>query len=403
MLHWMQAMSSGTLRAGRETLLLLGLPLLGCSGPVAASSARLPFRVAVIPVEVVTIPQAMRVEEDDPLTITLHADALSEDLVRSLREECFTETELLAYPAAVSRQEFFNSPGADQMDYWSRAAAAAKADLVLQPVVRYREDVEHEMKGFMVFLNLLTFTLGGPFCWWIDDHSYRPEAYLSVRLYDLSRAIQTDKAITSSDQLVAFESRSPELEFDFVDRVGDGWGSYLLSCLVPSTLLRGESEGVREQIQVTLGQEFGSEVVGRLWDREQEIIVPDRLVSFFPDPKTLEARRISLDAIRVTGELLLRRDAGVDSLDSFALLPSGMTDWQEELFDGGVLDDALTTRADRYFRYSLDTTVAVLPGATSVQLRVTQGGRNNLERTFTLPVSPAGEEGQALAWERRRR
>jgi hypothetical protein len=386
--------------------ILLALLLPACISQEAEPNARLPFHVAVIPVESKALnglPAAGEEVADVDLQIQLDSTVVSQQIVTQLEEQCFAKVSLLNPPGNHTLNTFARQPAADQMAHWRSQAEQVEADLVLQLVLRYEPRIPNEINGFMFFLNFLTFSLGGPFCWWTDDRSYDLGATLTARLYDLNTPTDPLHSFPRGAQLAEFDSLAPSLDLDFVDRAGGSWVYYGVSFLIPSGLLASESDGTREQLELEASEGLASDLVTRLWDREQEIIVASRMTNFFLDPAEWQVVRASPEEVLLKGDIILKKDASVDGLDSFAVNTSSTSPWVEEGFAEGTRDDQLSTETEEYYRFHLARVIPMQPGAQTVQFRVRDAGRNSKSRTYTIPILSAGSSGQALAWERRRR
>lgn len=343
---------------------LLPLLLGACAGAPEAR-AKLPFHVAVIPP--VAIGNATAVSKDgNPTELVFAVD--ERQLAFALHDAlAATFTMVTPLPAPAS---------AGAATDWLAAATQQRADLVLQPTLRFDPELRTALND-RFWLNLPLFALGGPFCWWVSDRSYHCYSRLEGQLFDVAVAATRDKpALEGGTRVLRVEREVTEASLRFTQRA-DGAGAYVLSLVCPAGLLAQQSSAVPAQLDRAVVFELCQAMAKSLMDRATEITESD-LVGFHPRgvavtreggmPVIAGEMVLGLGQANELGSLRYRVDGGefVDAaFGAPALVSVGGADKGRRVYP---------------FRIALPAT------ARSVQLEVEQLDRAATRRTFTYVV-----------------
>jgi hypothetical protein len=355
----------------RSSLTLAVLGLASCASQPPREPSRLPFHVAVVPVEV-SARAAPGPQDDDSeradVDLQFESKTLTQALAGALDEGCFTRVSLLT-PV----------PGAAQVDPyagWLEEARAKGADLILDAKLTYDPAIRTELNG-QFWLNLPLFLVGGPFNWLVNDRSYLVDVRVELELYDVATALRSGQSLDASSRVARVERRSDEVRLDFIDRA-DSAGHWALSLLVPSGLLAQESGSVPEELELTLSEQLAADLRGAIEEHVYDIRSSE-VVAFYPEAEDivssagqrfLEGQMVlELGDVSELGELRYRIDSG----------PLVSAAWGPDELDRSA------RRPTR--RYPFRIPLGDLDSGT-VQLEVQQLDRFASTRTFTYLIPP---------------
>lgn len=370
--------------------LLLGavaLAPVGCAATTGVAGGPLPFKVAVIPFEAaaLTVPAADgSASEEDGIAPHFDAKQLTGAVCDALRDR-FADAVVLPWPAGSTPEEFQRLPRSEQDAWWRRACADADADLVLEcdAKVPRRATYEHN-EAF--WLNLPLFLIGGPFCWFVDDTTYRGEARLEAVLHQVLPIAGGRATFADGDAEVArFEVRLDEVRLDFLDRA-EPLG-YVFSLVVPPGLLERDNPHVEEHFAAAVGSGLAAGLARRVDESSGTILATENLADFY--------LLRDVKAVARGGEVVVSGHVEVRS-DSASDVRACVVRCGDRSVDGtlseALPDPALSSEREPRSRISFSATLPREEGADRVRIEVTQGGRDPIGRTFTVPIvaSPAG-------------
>lgn len=360
-------------------LRLLLRSLAACAVLFAAACAttqqqreRLPFHVAVAPVEVVTdLSLAAKAGEPTELQIGLDRDRVIERLEQAVATT-FAKVTVLPRPTG-------DEPAGARATGWITAAQEAGADLLLVAELRYHPAVQSELND-RFWLNLPLFAIGGPFCWFVADRTYYCQSRLDGELFDVTAAgASRRRTLDPSSRVVRLPARGAEASLNFLQRA-DGVGSYLLSVVCPAGLLATESAAIPGALDEAIVDQLCAQMATDMTDRETEIREAD-LVDFFPrnvrvvggpSQRALEGEFVlRLGAANELGRLRYRLGGGGAYQDASWIQPAANTDPAD--------------RRTYAFRIAVGGT-----GSEFVQVEVEQLDQALTRRTFTFLVPRAG-------------
>ena len=354
------------LALARLAALALLAPLSACGSMGARERARLPFHVALLPVTV-SAHAADATAADDDVALTLDPERVRASLAEVLGEECFVRVSVTD-PAVLPGDD----PAALQAEL--AAAAAQGADLVLACSVDHDPSLRAK-RNEKFWLNLPLFLLGGPACYFIDDHSYVGNARLRASLQDVHPLV--DGRATLADgrcEYLYVEGRLSDLTLDFLDRA-PGAGSYLLSLLVPSGLLAGRGSRVDESLAEHAADELAHAVADELLRSAGPLLAGARTCPFFLGDDV--ALRTDERGTIVSGRVLVRRDSPVRLAACRARVGSAATTYD-------FPRQASSPPGERYDEYPFE--LRLDDHGPLVRLEIAAGGRDVLSRSYTLSV-----------------
>jgi len=370
----------------RALLLCAGLLApVGCTATTSVSGGTLPFKVAVIPFDAAALPD-LASEGSAPEGNSIVPRFDSTQLTGAVRDALrgrFADAIVLPWPAGTSPEEFQRLPRSEQDAWWRRACADADADLVLEcdAKVPRRASYEHNET---FWLNLPLFLIGGPFCWFVDDTTYRGEARLQAVLHQVLPIAGGRATFADGDAEVArFEVRLDEVRLDFLDRA-EPLG-YVFSLVVPPGLLERNNRHVEEHFAAAVGSGLAAGLARRVDESSGTILATEDLADFYllRDVKAV-ARR---GEVVVSGHVEVRSDSAAD-------LRGCVVRCGERVVDGTLSeaqpDPVLSSERAPRSRIAFTATLPHDEGADRVRIELTQGGRDPIGRTFTvLIVAPA--------------
>jgi len=366
----------------RKPLSILAALVLSasCASTDRASELSLPFHVALIPLQV---DEAGETEADGDLTVHIDAERADSALLLRLDRECFAVATLLRVPSDVDPADFAALEQKERDALWVAAARAAGADLILEGRLTY-EPRFTTSSNEKFWLNLPLFLLGGPFCYFIDDRSYRGRGNLRATLHDLPPLLAGRATLDDGRaRILDVETTFRETELDFLDRV-DGLLPMTASLLVPAGLLQRAGPRVSERLAEQLLEELCDQAAADIRRSRGTVAKAERTESFYLDP-----------AIDV-----LRDDEG-PALHASVLLNPNEADRIELAFAtldavelstsvGEAVPDAGAGNL-RQQMLRLPVRVRLPPGAAGIlRLELLSSGRNPDRRSFSIDLAELG-------------
>jgi len=356
---------------GRTFLSILGSTLLvaGCCTTAPTPDEPLSFHVAVMPLD---IQASSEVVPAGGLTLDLDGERLATALSETLAGRGFVRVSLLE-----QSEERGGVPESrlHRERYWQERAQQADADMIVRVRLDYDTAVdEHTNDKFC--LNLPPFfLLGGPFCYFLDDRSYKASAGLQVDFFDLTDvhdALLDEYRVLELSICAEFEGTS----LDFIDRAGSSVRWYLASLVVPAGLLARQTDAVQQRIETEaveeLTQELLSEVLAFRLDFHQ-----NDLASFHLDESSLRVRRAPDGTMSLAIPFV---DTGGTGLRAYSLSAAGHELLRGDLSDAREIDG----------RIWIQGIVVVPTEARFLRLRVEDA--TDGARSYTFRVDEAVEE-----------
>jgi hypothetical protein len=349
-----------------------------CTAAPAKESRPIPMRLAVMPITSIGDRERVNVEDLDGTDMVLSRDGrrFARAVVDALDRKLFAQAFLLE-PGTPPAE------GAPPID-WAALAEQQGADALLSLELACNPAVM-EASNSSYYLNFLLFAIGGPFCWWLSDHTYDVEAKLSAELYDIPRLRRENAAPGSESSGVARISDaaapSERLEMSFTDRADGNAGQYALSVVWPAPLLMEDNEDVRETIETQVIRALAERLAADMRADREFILVAPFLAPFHVD---VDSARAYSDAggVHLRAEVLVMADSRVENVDSVQIRI------EKELFTAPTREAEPRSVASRKYRV-LNVAWDHAPGAefaTALQLVVEAETPGLVTRTYTIPI-----------------
>ena len=220
-----------------------------------------------------------------------------------------------------SPAEFDEWPLDRQSKWWVDAATRARADLLITGAAHYHRQILTEGNE-KFWPNHFFFLLGGPFTYFTNDRDYYYDAGIQLAIHDMG-ALRSGKASLTGggSRLQQLRTTEDETALDFIDRVGDDYGYYAASIIIPSGWLAKDTEEVKEELQEAIVQQLAITLGDEIRSRGDALLRAAQLVDFFVRPEEIEV----LDGPRgleMHGSVYLQLGRGTDRMDSWRAWPS---------------------------------------------------------------------------------
>jgi hypothetical protein len=360
------------------------LALAACRSTQGTEEKLLPFHVAVIPIQDPVVRDAAGGHDDETeMRIEPQLDQLSRGVAEALRERTFARVTLLAPFEGDAA-----SDAVERDEAWVGQALDAGADLILQCRLQY-EPVVREEKNGNFWLNMPLFLLGGPFTYFVKDHTYNAEIELSGDFYDL-RTLQPsggpprlrDALVGLREARVLFASeRFKGVDMNFLQRA-DGFGDYAVSLICPSGFLATESPDLQDEFADRVVDELSTEFALGVQRKRQGLVLADEInLPFY----------LATDDVRIQpgpdGDLTLRGDVFL-SATSRATMSTWRLTAGAHTAQGTFRkeDGAPRETGERYERYRLEGRVAADPDVAYLRLDLAAEEREEFVRSYTFHI-----------------
>jgi len=339
------------------------------------------MRIAVLPIEMIgqRARPANEQLDDTDMVLALDGRAYSEAVARALDGRLFASAFLLEAPVPAA-------DGTQTSVDWAALADSQGADALLSLKLASAPTImEASNSGY--YLNFLFFLIGGPFCWWVSDHTYDVEAKLSAELYDLPRLKQGTTQLGSESSLLArisdASAPSASMDLNFVDRAAGDVGQYLISMVWPSPLLMRDNDDVRDSIESRTVEALAGRLAADMQADRDVIVQAPFLAPFYLEADT--ARVTTDDAgVHLRAEVLVLADSRVEEFEAVRVR------WAGSLHSIQPREaEARMVAEQRYRVFALEWDHPDATGPSGVlTLRLEAETPRAFARTYTLPVAP---------------
>ena len=360
------------------SLCLLVALLASCASTEKLKPRKLPFHVAVMPMESPIIGGVSSGElpgEPTELKLELDSDQVTEAMSQALGEYCFSSVTMIEHADLDSSVDAFQ-----REHLLLQRAYESGADLIVELELRYDPEVYRENSSTF-WLNFPLFLFAGPTNWFVGDNSYFADVELTTTVYDLNvmdaGSFQLGDAAA---RVVDASSRYSGSDLDFLDR-SDGIEDYALGLIIPSGYLARQSADTSEELHERILKELRTQVVQGVQSRRRELVRADWIAPMYVEPNDVRITRQG-DEFLVQGKVRLRRDSLASRVQMVNL------DAGAEVVS--VQPDA--TAAEQLPEHDLVTFEARVPAgdeATHLRIECEAGSRDRYVRsyTFELPQS----------------
>lgn len=363
-------------RVLRNTPLVLGsLVLAGCASTTTLEPRRLPFHIAVVPMEAPVVGRVSPGElpgEATGMPFELGNVELTEAISQALEQYCFSTVTLLEDADLAGTVDAF-----ERQRKITERGQAADADLIIELGLRYDAEIYRENSGTF-WLNYPLFFFLSPSNWFVGDNRYFVDVELTTTIYDLNVMEAGDLSLGDpAARVVSASSRYSGTELDFVDRA-DGIGDYALSIILPSGFLSRESANTSEEIHAAAVTELSTQVAQSIQSRRDDLVRAAWIAPVFVDPDEVTLARDGGDVI-VSGNVRLRHDSLARRVHAL-YLDAGA----ERVTVFPLADPQL--RTPEYDVSPFEARVPIGEGRERVRVECEAGARDRFVRSYTFEI-----------------
>jgi len=355
----------------------------GCGAPGAQRLAKLPFRVAVLPVDVQYVRGAVEpegAEADQGTRLALDPAALTQALRVGLKDRVFADARVvtgLEMPIDTTR-----AVGASHRAVGVGPIESDGANLVLDCQVRVVARVRTETND-RYWVNLLLWTLGGPATWWVPDLRYHFEARMFAALHELG-PIQQGLATLASGQarLATAHAGVDHVDLDLTERAGGALLPYVGSIFVPAAFLAEDGEGVARELEAAVTAVLVDSLCEQVAESREEIGLGNLVTDIGLAPEYTLLKQGDRTLFAGTARLLAR---GSDRLAEYTVRYGGYT--VHGVFGDGKVDELLGVTDGEILSYEFEAEFPADASGSFLAITCVAGGRDRARRSFCVPVA----------------
>lgn len=360
-------------------LLLLTGALCGCSATQELQVDRLPFRVALMPIDTPRVVDGGGVELDgEPTQAQLELD--SAELVARIQEAlsryCFVDVQVLD-----STQLDESNESVEMRDPQVRmisAAADLNADLLVELDLRYQKTIWHRTNSSF-WLNVPLFLLAGPGMYFLNDNSYAADVELTATFSDGPSVVSKDTEL--GDQVSRYlttQSSFSGAALSFPERIDSNY-EYLYSIVCPTGFLSQDTGTVGERVSAEVIDELTRKLVINVQSRRQDLLYAEHICPVALDPNDVQVTRNPGGTTTVSGVVRMEENEQVGGLH-LVRLRAGSEVIMAEVASPQTGDDGELVYS---FRGTMNAS-----SSTDVRVELEVGARDRLLRTFTFDIEP---------------
>jgi len=390
-----------TARSMLVCVLLLLLLASACGAPRITAETQ-PYHMAIVPFDLSVLPPAEDAREED-LPLRFEGDALARVFGELLDGLSFSRVTVLEPPREVPAAEFAAWPSERREAHWIDAAAACRADLLLQADLRLSPKLERSFVGSSLLAatwdgllkyaawatgNVVAVALSASVsisAWDNADRSYRFEVGIDGSLHELAPLLDPASEASLGNrraELLRLFVYDSDARLSFVERAAL-W-EVPLSFLVPSTLLAGSTRTEHESLREVIAEYLAKVFVQELEFRRGELLRGGDLCPF-------EVRRLDLregpGGLSLGGELELATDV-IDRMGGYRI-------W---IGDDLVVERAFDPPAARAGaprgHYAFEAELPRVDPDVPIRLEIRDAAPRQNVRTFTLRAGRTGRRAE---------
>ncbi len=338
----------------------------------------LPFHIAIAPLTEndVQTTDSKPGSEYDPTDMRLDASltaALTGELQQVLAKKAFvrvTSLELQA-PGGTRPQD------AIQRDtQLIHAAQEQGADLLLCLKLSIQTVIREDKPG-AYYVNFGLFALGGPFCWFLPDHTYIVDAEVSGWFYDPRTLARTPLALPLSEtraELASGLGHTEPINLNFTQRA-PSIGDYLLSLICPCGFLPFGNEKLKQELVDRIVGQLSRGLASSVLDEEARLERGD--APFFLELGQSKFNHDASGGLILSGSARLRPTREIESLGSWKVEVNGV------LAQPPTIDESEPDK-DGYLHYRLEARLGQVREGAFVRLVIEAGERTPRVRSYTF-------------------
>ena len=362
-----------------QVLPLLGtcalLALVSCTSKAAFEGPRLPFCIALLPIEHSTFVGPTKGAEGlTNMELSIDTTSFADQLAKGLEKVCFVRADTVSPPDTGEEEQLDQAASKHKL---VEAAKKSGADLILECKLEYAPSIICERTVFGG-IGWFLFALGGPFGILLEEHTYYADVTLHATFYDAAMMRGEESRLGSAaGQVVVVTTAFPGVALDMIDRA-DGPEDYAMALIMPAGYIATESESLQVTIQENVLSSLSQQVASRVLKWRDRLIRSSGgeagVFAFDPDQFTI-VQGID-DKINISGQVRLFPSQVINRMDAWRI--SMGANEEEEWHDFGDVDDNL---------YSFEGELQSSEGEI-LKLELRAGSRDRYTRSYTFPLEP---------------
>jgi len=363
------------------------LALVSCTSKAAFEGPRLPFCIALLPIEHSTfVGPTEGAEGLTNMELSIDTTSFADQLAKGLEKVCFVRADTVSPPDTGEEEQLDQAASKHKL---VEAAKKSGADLILECKLEYAPSILCERTVFGG-IGWFLFALGGPFGILLEEHTYYADVTLHATFYDAEMMRGEESRLGSAvGQVVVVTTAFPGVALDMIDRA-DGPEDYAMALIMPAGYIATESESLQVTIQENVLSSLSQQVASRVLKWRDRLIRSSGgeagVFAFDPDQFAIVQ---GVDGkINISGQVRLFPSPVVNRMNEYriSLGATGEGEWVK--FDD---DDATTDPGtDTEGRSKLYPFGVKLPSSEGeiLKLELKAGGRDEYTRSYTFPLEP---------------
>ena len=351
------------------------LALVSCTSKAAFEGPRLPFCIALLPIEHSTFVGPTKGAEGlTNMELSIDTTSFADQLAKGLEKVCFVRADTISPPDTGEEEQLDQDASKHKL---VEAALQSGADLILECKLEYAPSILCERTVFGG-IGWFLFALGGPFGILLEEHTYYADVTLHATFYDAAMMRGEESRLGSAaGQVVVVTTAFPGVALDMIDRA-DGPEDYAMALIMPAGYIATESESLQVTIQENVLSSLSQQVASRVLKWRDRLIRSSGgeagVFAFDPDQFTI-VQGID-DKINISGQVRLFPSQVINRMDAWRI--SMGANEEEEWHDFGDVDDNL---------YSFEGELQSSEGEI-LKLELRAGSRDRYTRSYTFPLEP---------------
>ena len=297
----------------RHSLILLMPLMIGCLSTADSHPTRLPFRVALLPIESPQILDSGARLEGEATEVSLRLDGskLVNRLQQALNEHCFVDVQIL---------DVDSDHRVDAQAQLLEQAASLEADLLVELDLRYQSVIWRKTNS-SYWLNLPLFFVAGPAMYFLHDHSYSADVELTATVYDCPSIVSRENQLgDQASRYLTSQNHFTGTDLSFPQRV-DSRFDYLYTLVIPSGFLARDTNSVGDRVADDVVDDLTEQLLVTIQNRRQDLLDARHISPLSLTPEEIQLERKGSD-VWVAGQVRVH-DSSVSPQLHLVRLKSG--------------------------------------------------------------------------------